>query len=175
MSRSLGNIIADSLELGLGYGERLLEGIAEDSFARLAFTGRHRIKSNHPAFIYGHLSLYAPQIVAQLGANAPRLDVPDEFAALFSKDATCQDDPDQKIYPSKGEVTKVFFEGYRTAAEALRAADDYVFQPPNPSGGRMTELFPTVGSLLNFYCGGHLMTHLGQMSVWRRMMGLRPA
>ena len=175
MSRSLGNIIADSLELGLGYGERLLEGVAADSFARLANTGRSPIRSNHPAFIYGHLSLYAPQIVAQLGANAPRLDVPDEFAALFSKDATCQDDPDQKIYPSKGEVTKVFFEGYRTAAEALRAADDHVLQPPNPSGGRMTELFPTVGSLLNFYCGGHLMTHLGQMSVWRRMMGLRPA
>lgn len=175
MSRSLGNIIADSLELGLGYGERLLEGVPADSFGRLANTGRNSIRSNHPAFIYGHLSLYAPQIVAKLGTNAPRVEVPDEFAAIFSKDATCQDDPDQKIYPSKVEVTRVFFEGYRISAEALRAADDHALQLQNPAGGRMTELFRTVGSMLNFYCGGHLMMHLGQMSAWRRMRGLGPA
>jgi hypothetical protein len=42
-------------------------------------------------------------------------------------------------------------------------------------GGRMTELFPTLGSLYNFYVGGHMMMHLGQISTWRRMMGLGAA
>lgn len=175
MSRSLGNVVADSLGLGLGYGERLLAGVTADNFGRLANTGRSLIQSNHPAFIYGHLSLYAPQIIAHLGGDVSILRVPDRFQSVFSKDATCQDDPDGKIYPTKDDVTKYFFEGYRAAVETLRAVDDQVLQQPNPSGGRMTELFPTVGSMLAFYAGGHLMMHLGQLSAWRRMMGLDPA
>jgi len=45
----------------------------------------------------------------------------------------------------------------------------------NPLGGRMTDLFPTLGSLQSFYCGGHIMMHLGQVSAWRRMMDLGAA
>ena len=175
MSRSLGNVIADSLELGLGYGERLLAGVPADRFGRLANTGRSPIQSNHPAFIYGHLSLYGPAIVTHLGGDCASQGTLDRFESVFSKDATCQDDPDGKIYPEMGEVTTFFFDGYRTAAEMLRAADDQVLQQPNLTGGRMTELFPTVGSMLAFYAGGHLMMHLGQMSAWRRMAGLGPA
>jgi hypothetical protein len=26
-----------------------------------------------------------------------------------------------------------------------------------------------------FYCGGHMMMHLGQLSAWRRMLGLGAA
>jgi hypothetical protein len=39
----------------------------------------------------------------------------------------------------------------------------------------MRELFPTIGSVQAFYCGGHMMMHLGQMSAWRRMEGLGTA
>jgi hypothetical protein len=168
-------VIAGSLELGLGYGERLLAGVTAENFGRLANTGRSPIRSNHPAFIYGHLSLYAPQIIAHLGDDVPNLRTPDRFESLFSKDATCRDDLDRKIYPAKDEVTKFFFDSYRAAAEMLRSVDDRVLQQPNPSGGRMTELFPMVGSMLNYYAGGHFMMHLGQMSAWRRMIGLGPA
>ena len=41
--------------------------------------------------------------------------------------------------------------------------------------GRMTELFPTLGSMQAFYVGGHIMMHLGQISAWRRMQGLGAA
>ena len=173
MSRSLGNVIADSLDLGLGYSERLLEGVTADKFCRLASTGRSLIQSNHPAFIYGHLSLYGPRILTHLGGDTP--DLPDQFESLFSMDAKCVDDPDGKLYPSKDEITNFFFDGYRTAAGVLRATDEQVLQQPNPAGGRMAERFPTVGSVLAFYSGGHFMMHMGQMSVWRRMMGLGPA
>lgn len=174
MSRSIGNIIADSLELGLGYAERLIEGVAADDFGRFASTGRVAIQSNHPAFIYGHLSLYSAQILVHLGQPTPSTAIPEEFETLFSKDATCQDDPNHELYPAKDEITTVFFSGYREAVEALRAASDEPFQVANPTGGRMTELFPTVGSMLNFYCGGHFMVHMGQLSAWRRMKGMGP-
>jgi len=175
VSRSLGNLIADSLELGLRYAERLLDGVTAENFSALANTGRTLIQSNHPAFIYGHLSLYAPQIIAHLGGDVSQAGVPDGFETLFSKDATCQEDRDGKIYPAMDTVTGCFFDGYRASVEMLRTVDDEVLQQPNPSPGKMASMFPTVGSMLNFYAGGHLMTHLGQMSAWRRMSGLGAA
>ena len=173
MTRSLGNIMADSLQLSLNYAERMLKDVSAEQFARFAAPGGQTIKSNHGAFIYGHLSLYGPRILTQLGLPAPA--VPDKFEAAFSKDAKCVDDPDSSIYPSMSEITTFFFDGYKAASEALKVTSDAALHVPNPMPGRMTELFPTMGSMHNFYVGGHMMMHMGQMSAWRRMMGLGPA
>ena len=175
MSRSLGNIIADSLGLTLAYAERLRSGLTAERFARLAAPGGQAVESNHPAFVYGHLSLYPAKIVEQLGGDAAPIAPPENFIDVFSKDAKCVDDPEGTIYPAMGDVTDAFFHGYETAAEALRAVDDAVLQQDNPAGGRMAELFPTLGSMQAFYVGGHAMVHLGQLSAWRRMEGLPPA
>lgn len=170
MSRSVGNIIADSLQLCVGYAERLLKDVPADRFARFAALGERTVEANHPAFIYGHLSLYAPKVLLQIGHPAPK--VPDGFEIVFSKDATCRDDADGDLYPPADEITAFFFEGYRMVSGALRNTPNETFELPNPATGRMAQLFPTLGSVQNFYCGGHLMMHLGQMSTWRRIEGL---
>ena len=173
MSRSLGNVIADSLELCLSYAERLLKDVRPEQFARFAVVNGYVIESNHPAFVYGHLCLYGPRILNQFGQAGPA--VPVGYESLFSKDATCIDDPDGTIYPAMANVTQVFFDGYKSALAVLRSLGDEAFQDVNPLGGRMTDLFPTIGSLHTFYCGGHMMMHLGQVSAWRRMMKLGAA
>lgn len=173
MHRSLGNVIADSLQLSVGYAERLLKGVSADRFARFATVGGVAVESNHPAFIYGHLSLYAPKILRQIGHPAP--SIPDQFEVRFSKEATCVDDFDGDLYPSMDEIVAFFLEGHRMVSGALRGTPDSVFDQPNPAEGRMKELFPTIGSVQAFYCGGHMMMHLGQMSGWRRMEGLGAA
>jgi hypothetical protein len=173
MPRSMGHTIADSLSLSLGYAEKLLKDVSADQFGRFAAPGGQAIESNHGAFVYGHLSLYAPRILEALGKEAPA--IPEVFEANFSKDAKCVDDVDGTIYPDMEAITTFFFAGYRAALEAFQAADDSVFQQPNPIGGRMTELFPTIGSMHNFYVGGHVMIHMGQVSAWRRMLGLGAA
>jgi hypothetical protein len=175
MSRSLGNVIADSLELGLGYAERLLAGVTPDQFARFAAPGGQQIASNHGAFLYGHLALYSPRIVGQLGGDAAAVTPPARYGELFSKDAVCRDDPSGTLYPSMDEIVQQFFGGYRAAVLALRGASDAAFAAPNPLGGPLAERFPTLGSMHAFYAGGHLMVHLGQMSAWRRMWGLPAA
>lgn len=175
MSRSLGNTIADALGLTLGYAERLQSGITAERFARFAAPGGQTVESNHPAFVFGHLSLYPAQIVEHLEGHAAAIKPPEKFGEVFSKDAQCIDDPEGGVYPAMEQVTAAFFDGYRTALEALRAADDAVLQQPNPLEGRMAELFPTLGSMHAFYVGGHAMMHLGQLSAWRRMEGLPPA
>ncbi|MFM9197023.1 MAG: DinB family protein [Planctomycetia bacterium] len=173
MSRSLGNIIADTLQLSVGYAERLLKNIPADRVGRFARCGDKVVESNHPAFVYGHLSLYAPKVLHQIGHPSP--GVPAHFEHLFSKDATCRDDEDGDLYPPMDEITAFFFEGHRMLAGALRATPDATFQQPNPAEGRMRELFPTLGSVQTFYCGGHMMMHLGQLSAWRRIEGLGSA
>jgi hypothetical protein len=173
MARSLGNVIADSLQQSLRYGERLLKNVTAVRAARFAAPGGVVVESNHPAFIYGHLSLYAPKILRLIGHPAP--PVPDGFELAFSKDAACVDDVDGDLYPALDDIVAFFLEGHRMTIGALRSTPDAVFDQPNPAEGRMQELFPTIGSVQAFYCGGHMMMHLGQMSGWRRMEGLGPA
>lgn len=175
MDRSLGNVIADSLQLSLSYAERLLKDVPADKFARFATPGGQLVESNHPAFVYGHLSLYGPRILDQLGRGSATVTIPPRFMELFSKDAKCVDDPAGTLYPSMQEITERFSAGYKAASSVLREISDEALNQPNPLPAPMSERFPTLGSLQTFYCGGHLMMHLGQISAWRRMMGLPPA
>lgn len=118
MHRSIGNIIADTLELSLGYSERLLSGISPERFSRFADVGGVIIHSNHPCFIYGHLSLYAPRVTEQLGQSA--IAVSDRFSKVFSKDSICVDDPSSDYYPPFMEVISFFRDSYRQSVAALR-------------------------------------------------------
>ena len=171
---TIGPMIAASARLGLGYAERLLKDVTPEKFARYAGVGDTVIESNHPAFVYGHLSLYAPRIIVQVGGDAAKLLPPPNFTELFSKDAKCVDDPDGSIYPPMDEVTSTMLDGYRAAADALERADDEVFTTENPNEA-MRGKFATTGAMHAFYVGGHFMLHMGQMSAWRRAMGLGPA
>jgi hypothetical protein len=171
---NIGPMIAASARLGLGYAERLLKDVTPEKFARYAIIGDTAIESNHPAFIYGHLSLYAPRVIEQLGGDASKFAPSTKFNELFSKDAKCVDDPDGSIYPPMDEVTSALLGGYRAAADALEAAEDDVFTIENPNEA-MRAKFPTKGAMHAFYVGGHFMLHMGQMSAWRRAMGLGPA
>lgn len=174
MSRSLGNTIADSMELSLGYTDRLMVGIPADQFARFASPGGQVVESNHPAFILGHLALYPSKIVGELGRQDLALSAPDQFETVFSKDAKCVDDPDGSIYPAMDDVVEFFKNAHAKALAALREADDATLQQANPNE-RMSGKFPTIGSMHGFYVGGHMMMHLGQLSAWRRMAGLGAA
>jgi len=174
MSYSTGNVIADSCRLSLSYAEKLLPGIEAERFGRFAIVGGQVVVSNHPAFVLGHLSLYPARILRQLGTDKGTVDVPTGFEAVFSKDAHCEDDPDGSIYPPKDEIVEAFLKGYRTVIERLREIDEATLQGENPNEA-MRGRFPTLGSMHAFYCGGHLMVHLGQLSAWRRMEGLGSA
>ena len=175
MNRSLGNVIADSLQLSLGYTDRLLTDLDAATFARFATPGGETIESNHPAFVLGHLCLYAPRIATQLGRDELAVTVSDQMDQTCSKDAKCVDDLDGSIYPAMDEIVETFRSGYANTMTALREVDDEVLQQANPTEGRMSELFPTLGSMHAFYVGGHMMMHLGQLSAWRRMQGMGPA
>lgn len=167
-------MIAASARLGMGYVDRLLTGVTAETFARFATVDQTTIESNHPCFIFGHLSLYAPRIIGELGADASAVQPSDRFVELFNKDAKCVDDPDGSVYPAMEEVLAAFRAGHEKAIEVLESAEDSLFHQPNPNEA-MRGKFATVGAMHGFYLGGHFMMHMGQLSAWRRMMALGPA
>ncbi|MEP0845835.1 MAG: DinB family protein [Phycisphaerae bacterium] len=124
--------------------------------------------------MFGHLSLYPARVLEHLGQPTGVTRVPEGWEARFKSGAECLDDPDGKEYPDMPTLTGFYFAAYKAAAEAIRGASDEALAAPNPAAGRMKELFPQLGAMLMFYLCGHPQVHLGQLSAWRRMMGLAP-
>ena len=170
-----GAMVADAARMGPRYAKRLLEGIPDERFARFSTPGGQTVTANHPAFVLGHLCLYPVKVLELLGMDPARAKPPENYEDLFSKNATCQDDPDGTLYPSREELVAVFEQTYASAIDALAAASEEQLNSENPVGPPMSDVFPTLGGMLTFYLTGHVMTHMGQLSTWRRMEGLPPA
>lgn len=168
------NAMAESTNLAVGYAERLLKGVAPSQFARVPVVNGQVIETNHACFLLGHLSLYGCRVVAFCGQDSASVMPTEAYTKLFEPAAKCVDDPDGTIYPPMAEVTERFFASYRAAMAALRQVDDAVLDRENPLE-RMRERFPTLAGMCAFLSGGHILMHLGQMSAWRRAMGLGPA
>lgn len=172
---TIGAIIADAASVGIRNANKLAVGIPLERFGRFAAPGGHLIESNHPAFAFGHLCLYPVKVKQLLGLSIVDVSPRPGYEELFSKDAKCQDDVDGTIYPSGEEIMPFFNSSYQAAMDALRAASDAQLASANPLDTPMKQLCPSLGALLNFYMTGHVTTHLGQVSAWRRMQGLPPA
>lgn len=168
-------VTADSASMGPRYAERLVKDVPAERFARLAKLGGETIQSNHPAFILGHLCLYPHKVLTLLGKDASGVEPPAGWEELFSKAATCVDDPEGTIYPPAQQIAEFFQTSYAAALEALREASEEQLTAANPIDTPMKAVCPTLGALLAFYLNGHVMMHLGQLSAWRRMEKLPPA
>ena len=170
----IGEMIAQSADIVVNYAQRMAAGIPEDSFARFPAAGDRRVETNHPAFIYGHLSLYPSRIVDDLGGDTSGIGPQPADEELFSPAAKCVDDPGGNIYPASEVLLQRYFKAMTAATEALRSASDEQFMATNPNE-KMRTKFGTIGAMHGFYIGGHSMMHIGQLSAWRRVMGLPPA
>lgn len=171
---SFATAIGESANVSMSYARRLLTDISADQFARLAPGSTGQVVSNHPAFVYGHLSIYASRILKDVGADAEPFVPSEKFVCLFSKDATCVDDPNGTIYPAMDVITERMLSGYEAVLEAIANVDDATYTAPNPDP-KMRERFSSMASMHAFYLSGHIMIHMGQVSAWRRMIGLPPA
>lgn len=163
------DIIIPVAKMSMGYAELLVKGINAADFARLP----KGIRTNHPAFVFGHLSVYPDKILPEL--DLARLAQPEaRYIELFDAGRECRDDPAATIYPAMEAILGRFRSSYNTLLEALPGVGDEVLSRPNPNENSRDRL-PTIGAKLNFYVTGHVQMHLGQVSAWRRIMGLPSA
>jgi hypothetical protein len=151
----------------VGYAEMLCKDIPAEKFGHMSVP-----TLSHPAFNIGHLSLYPNRVLTLIG----RTDCVKEKAGwdkLFAAGCACVEQDGR--YPAKDELIATYVERYRTTIAAINESPDEIFARPNPMEGRMRELFPSVGFAVNFMMNNHPMMHLGQVSAWRRTVGLPSA
>jgi hypothetical protein len=141
------------------YCRMLMADIADERMAQEPFPG-----VNHPAWILGHLAFSADLAVTRAGGEAV---LPPEWKTLFG--------PGTKhgAYPSREDLFRTVEEGFeRARQQAAAATPEQLAQPTaNP---RMKDALPTAREAVAFLLTAHLAGHLGQLSVWRRMIGLPP-
>lgn len=161
MARALVETALRSFEMNRLWAERLLVGIADEKLTHQPFAG-----ANHPVWIIGHLCDTYDLIADWL--RVPKV-CPSGWHDLFSNQSTPS--VDGRVYPAIDTLGQVYQEGHRLMADAFRGASDEVLAAPLPRE-RMRGTFPTVEDGVVFEMTDHESFHLGQLSAWRRAMGL---
>jgi hypothetical protein len=158
----------------LWLAQQMLKDVRPQDFASKPSVNGKTIDTNHPAFVYGHLSLYPAKLLQMLGQDTAHVAVPPAYDELFASGKPCQHDPEGKIYPPMNEITGHFTRSYTALVEQLKTLPDTAFSAPN-THPRLKDMFPDMSGMSMFMLTSHIMLHLGQISAWRRFHGLGSA
>ncbi|TWT98115.1 DinB superfamily protein [Botrimarina colliarenosi] len=139
---------------------KLVSDVADADFAAQPVEG-----INHPAWLFGHIATYHDVIGQLLRGEA--FDNP--------WDSPCGKNSfpgaDRSAYPSKEAILARHEAGVAAAVEAIAASTPDAWSRPleHPTWGKQ---FATVAPAVVFLATTHQGLHLGQLSGWRRAMGL---
>ncbi|MFU8828125.1 MAG: DinB family protein [Phycisphaerales bacterium] len=162
--------IVPMARMTVGYGKAVCSSIPDDKFGRRP----EGVDCNTPAWVIGHVGHYPEHVLDLIGrSELARHD--ERWKELFANGTPAPDDADGSYYPSKDELLSRYLERSEVAIEAIAQADESVLLAINPMEGRFREMFPTIGAAAGFLLTSHSMMHLGQVSTWRRCMGLGSA
>ena len=158
-----GAYLASSLGTGVWYAKALLADVEPDSFARMPMAN-----FNHAAFNYGHLALYPNKMLELIGRTDAQLELPfgDD---LYGAGVECVEQDGR--YVDMDVTVESFFAAHDSVLAVLPGVDSEVFAQANPVEG-FSDMMPRIGDAITFLCCSHTMMHLGQVSMWRRAMGL---
>ena len=135
--------------------------IAEEKMTSQPATGM-----NHPAWILGHLAVTTDSAVRIVGGTPV---CPEDWRAKFGPGSSVI--ADRGAYPSKSELLAAFEAAHARVMEGMASVTEEHLSRPQPSRFFRAEL-PTLGDMLLHLITTHPMLHLGQLSAWRRAMGL---
>jgi len=172
---SVAETITRTLERTNGLANALLEGVNAEQFSAMPRADGKVINTNHPAFVYGHLSLYPKMLLGFLGKDASEIEHPAGFAELFMHGVDCQDDPSGANHPGKDEIVAYFNRAHKFATDTIKGMSDEELNTPLTGEEWYVEFAKTPAAICIFMLHDHYMFHLGQMSAWRRCFGLGQA
>jgi hypothetical protein len=147
----------------LDYARMLAADIDEAELARQPVSGM-----NHPAWILGHLALCTDFALMLLGE--PKA-CPKEWSGLFGPGSTLT--TDRAAYPSKADLLAALESGHERVGRAAERIDPARLGEAHPFRLAFLEgKIDTVGLMLAHLLTTHEAAHLGQLSAWRRAMGM---
>lgn len=144
----------------LDYAHRLVSGLQSAQM-----TAQPAAEMNHPAWVLGHLAFNVDKIVGDLMLNRG-VAFPADWASLF--DGASSPVSGASIYPSKIDLAGALDAAHLRVTELVRAQPETWLSEPADFSIR----FATVSEALIWILVGHETLHLGQLSAWRRAMGL---
>jgi len=121
---------------------------------------------NHPAWVIGHLVYSCEAIGGEIGLT-PWLA--SDWKSRFGTGSTPVED--RAAYPEKEALLAALRDGQRRLAERLTVVGNEGMAAPLPDV-RYRSVFPTVGHAVLHILTAHAAGHVGQVTVWRRVMGL---
>ncbi len=144
------------------YGLRLVGDLTDARMTAQPVPGR---TMNHPAWILSHLNVYAPICTTMLRGST----FEDPLEVRYGQKSEVSEDPSE--YAARIPLIAEYSHLHDEAEHALTAASPEIFAAPNPLE-RWRTMHPTIGDMLVTLMVKHESTHLGQLSAWRRGMGL---
>ncbi len=123
---------------------------------------------NHPAWTLPHL-VTGSEFAGQMIGLEPLM--PQDWFAKYGRGSTPSTDPADN--PSRADALSALDEHHARMSEALTAVDPSFFDQPTPNED-FRQIMPTIGDALVFILGTHEAVHLGQLTSWRKAMGLPP-
>lgn len=162
------SVIAPAARIPRQTAERIAKDIPAADFGRLPPT---QMPFNHPAFNIGHLCLYPAKIAGMIQLDLGGWALPSSYEDLFKAGSICEDDPEGTCYPHRDELITNFCAGHDAVFAKLEDVPDEVFLAPMPDPARVSR-FPTIGTFIFYLLLAHSNWHLGQVSAWRKCMGI---
>lgn len=158
------SVMIEALLLGwdrnLDYARRLLADVPQD---RMSY--QPAVNMNHPAWIFSHLNIYHAPMAAML-LGRPFDDPKGHPFGMGSKAL-----PDASLYATREELLSAYERGHQNVALALRTGGQAALEATTPLE-RWRSAMPQVGIVLGYLMLVHESTHLGQISMWRRVQGM---
>ncbi len=144
------------------YAGRLVGGLTPAQWSAQPIAG---VTLNHPAWVLCHLNVYAPICTAMLRGQAFTDPIEHRFGQTSEVSA------DRSEYPAGSAIWGEYESLHAEAERALNEAAPSMFAAVNPLE-RWRGVHPTVGDMLVTLMVKHESGHLGQLSAWRRAMGM---
>lgn len=147
----------------MSYCRALTADLEDARLAEQPFPGM-----NHPAWTLGHLAIGTGYAVRLLGQTP---SCPSEWFSAFGPGSSVK--PERAMYPSKDDLIGAIEAGHRELLAALPTADlARMKEPHKVTFDLIRTHLPTVGDLITHLVISHPMAHLGQLTMWRRLIGL---
>jgi hypothetical protein len=146
----------------VAYALRLVGDLSDEQMIAQPVPGRIL---NHPAWTLAHLTLYNNVIAKMLRRIA--FEDPKEHA--FGMKSSPQSDA--TVYPSRAMAMESYRRSHDDAERALVECDSTVFAQDVPLE-RWRASHPKIADMTLMLMAKHESLHLGQLSAWRRAMGL---
>jgi DinB superfamily len=156
-------------DFNLVFAKQLVDDLTDEQMTTKPSIGFE----NHPAFTLGHLVTGSAMTIEDLGG---KIEIPDGWGELFLRkgpgDPSLPSD-NIKLYPTKNDLLKELEKQHNKLKECLLTIED--FKLDEKVQWRFASYMPTLIDVVIFMCINHEAMHLGQLSAWRRAMGLSTA